>query len=297
MPCFHPLEGWRGAPLAGQPTGIVFNRRASTGIKMRVPCGQCIGCRLERSRQWAVRAMHEAKMHDHSCFVTLTYDPENIPLGGTLDRKAFPSFVKRLRKKVADRNLKEGKAVDYLRYFHAGEYGKDTRRPHYHALIFGYDFPDKTKWSERSGNAVFRSVELEETWGLGFCEIGSLTFQSAQYVAKYIVDKKNGTWAEEYYQGREPEFATMSRRPGIGRTWYDKWKDDVYPSDQVVIDGRVSKPPAYYDRLLEAEDPQMFEAVRAARAEKRHREDETDDRLEVREVCTYARLNVRPKGG
>lgn len=234
-------------------------------------------------------------MHEHNSFVTLTYDELHIPERGTLDKKAFPGFIKRLRKKIADRSLREGKAVDYLRYFHAGEYGEKTRRPHYHALIFGYGFPDKSKSSERMGNAVYRSQELEDLWQKGNCEIGSVTFASAQYVAKYIVDKVSGNPANEYYDGREPEFATMSMRPGIGRSWYEKWKHDVYPSDQIVMQGKVSKPPAYYDKLLEAENPEMFAAVKAARAEKRQTENETDDRLLVREVCTHARLNL--KGG
>ncbi len=288
MPCFYPLKGWRGAPNGNGPAGIVFSRKESTGIYMQVPCGQCIGCRLERSRQWAIRCVHEAKMHDKNCFLTLTLDPEYIPLHGTLDKTHFPGFIKRLRKRLEP--LK-------IRYFHAGEYGRVTRRPHYHALIFGYDFPDKTKWSERNGNVVFRSNELEEVWGLGFCEIGSLTFESAQYVARYIVDKITGNVAEEYYDGREPEFATMSTRPGIGRMWFDKWWRDVYPSDQVVIRGKVMKPPAYYDRILEAERPDMFEAVKTARTKKRHKEDETEERLAVIETCTKARLTLRGERG
>jgi len=293
MPCFSPLKGWRGAPTAHGPAGIVFKRSESTGIPMQVPCGGCLGCRLERSRQWAVRCVHEAKMHENNSFVTLTYDPENIPLHGSLDRKAFPGFVKRLRKRIADRTEGAG-----LRYFHAGEYGTNTRRPHYHAIIFGYGFPDKSKWTERHGNVVYRSDELEEVWGLGMCEIGSVTFGSAQYVAKYIVDKVTGDAATTYYPaGISPEFATMSTKPGIGKPWYDKWKKDVYPSDQVVVDGKVSKPPRYYDKLLEAEDPAMYARVKAARSEKRHKEDETDERRTAIETCTYARLNLREERG
>ncbi len=288
MPCFYPLKGWRGAPNGNGPAGIVFNRKTSTGIYMQVPCGQCIGCRLERSRQWAIRCVHEAKMHDESCFVTLTYDPENIPVGGTLDKKAFPRFIKRLRRRIEPVKI---------RYFHAGEYGTVTRRPHYHALIFGWNFPDKTQWSQRDGNVVFRSQQLEDVWALGFCEIGSLTFESAQYVARYIVEKITGDVAEHYYEGREPEFATMSTVPGIGRTWFDKWWRDVYPSDQIVIRGKVSKPPVYYDRILEAQHPDMFQTVKAARTEKRRREDETEERLAVIEVCTKARLKLKGERG
>jgi len=280
--------GWRGAPRGAGPAGIVFKRSESTGIPMQVPCGGCLGCRLERSRQWAVRCVHEAKMHDENSFVTLTYDPENIPLHGTLDKKAFPGFIKRLRDRLADR----------VRYFHAGEYGTNTRRPHYHAIIFGYGFPDKTKWLERNGNQVFRSKELEDVWGQGMCEIGSVTFGSAQYVAKYIVDKVTGRTAADYYpDGVCSEFASMSTRPGIGKPWYDKWKKDVYPSDEIVIEGKVSKPPRYYDRLLEAEDPAMYKRVKAARTEKRRREDENDERREVIETCTYARLHLRGERG
>ena len=266
------------------PSGIVFDIRKSAGIPMQVPCGSCLGCRMERSRQWAIRCVHEAKMHDENSFVTLTYDPENIPPKGSLDKKAFPAFIKRLRKRIGDK----------VRYLHAGEYGTNTRRPHYHAIIFGYGFPDKSKWTERMGNSVFRSEELEDVWGQGMCEIGTVTYGSAMYVAKYIIQKNA---AEFYPSGIQPEFATMSNRPGIGKPWYDKWKGDVYPSDQIVIDGQVSKPPAYYDKLLDRDNPEMMQAIRTARAEKRHKEDETEERLRVRELCANARLNLRGERG
>lgn len=274
--------GFRATQVHGG--GITFNPRQSVGVAMQVPCGQCIGCRLERARQWAMRCVHESKMHDSSCMVTLTYDPENIPVGGTLDKKEFPGFMKKLRKELHPQKI---------RYFHAGEYGEKNRRPHYHALIFGYAFPDRTPWGSKDGNAIFRSRQLEKIWDLGFCTICELNFKTAAYVARYVVDKVTGSRGDEYYQGRVPEFATMSLRPGIGRTWYDKWKKDVYPSDMVVMNGLVMKPPAYYDGILEVEDPLMFAAVKAARTEKRHREDETDERREVIETCTYARLNLR----
>jgi len=294
MPCFSPLKGWRGAPTAAGPAGIVFSRKESTGMHMQVPCGGCLGCRLERSREWGVRCVHEAKMHEKNCFITLTYDEEHLPPNGGLDRRGFPGFIRSLRQKLQRECVKASSACKKIRYFHAGEYGTLTRRPHYHALIFGYDFPDKVKTVERKGNVVFSSEELEDVWAKGMCEIGTLTLGSAQYVAKYILAKNSGPMVEGE---AVREFATMSSRPGIGKTWYDKWKDDVYPSDQIVIEGKVSKPPAYYDLLLERENPKMFAAVKAARTEKRRKEDETEERLMDIEVCTRARINLKAERG
>src|SRR4051794_29862641 len=100
MPCFRPLKGYR-ARVTNPDTGkrsIVFNaRKGFNDLPVDLPCGQCIGCRLERSRQWAIRCSHEAKLHEENCFITLTYAPEHLPPGGTLVVKDFQDFMKRLR--------------------------------------------------------------------------------------------------------------------------------------------------------------------------------------------------------
>ncbi len=286
MPCFRPLRGFRS------PSGaFVFARIKSIGLAMTVPCGRCVGCKLERSRQWAVRCMHEASLHADTSFITLTYDDEHVPRFGSLLMDDWQKFFKRLRKRC-------GK----VRFFGCGEYGEQFGRPHYHACLFGLDFSDKFEWTVRGGHSVFRSPLLESVWTYGQSEIGSLTFESAAYVARYCVKKITGKMAEAHYQcvdpetgelsSRLPEFATMSRRPGIGAGWFDLYSDDVYPSDEVIINGVASKPPRFYDKLLEVSSPEVASAVQKERKLDRRLEDETPDRLRVREVCAEASLNL-----
>lgn len=290
MPCYKPIHGFRGS------TGeLTFSRVKGTGLPMTVPCGRCIGCRLERSRQWAVRMMHEAQMHDDNCFVTLTYSDEHLPDSGSLDRRAFPLFMKRLRKQYGR-----------VRYFHCGEYGEQSLRPHYHACLFGLDFPDKEYWSVRGENRVWRSPSLERLWPFGNSEIGSLTFDSAAYVARYVTKKVTGDAAKDHYErvnpltgeiiSVEPEYATMSRRPGIGAAWLERFGADVYPSDEVVVNGHSCKPPRFYDERYRQQDPEGFEVLKHSRRLARSREDESPERLAAREVCAEARMSLSPRG-
>ena len=290
MACYHPIKGWRRKDDAGigwRP-GEVYHDQPMT-----VPCGQCIGCRLEHSRQWAVRMMHEAQMHESNLFVTLTYDDEHLPEWGSLRKKDFQGFINKLRK------ARKGTRV---RYFHCGEYGDETNRPHYHAALFGVDFPDMQLYVHRGEHRVYHSAELGELWGKGLTEIGSLTFESAAYIARYVTKKVNGKRADSHYTRVDPatgelrrieqEYATMSRRPGIGKDWYDRYKADVYPADEVVQRGKAMRPPRYYDKQLEQSDPHLYETMRKVRRTNRDKSNQTEDRLRVREVCTLARASL-----
>lgn len=256
MPCYSPLR----ACLVEGPQGrrLEFGSKAS-GKALSLPCGRCIGCRLERSRQWAVRIMHEAKMHEVSCFLTLTYDPEHLPKDGSLSVDECQRFLKRLRARIAPTRV---------RFFLCGEYGEVCElcgegrkvclcprpvfglgRPHYHAILFGYDFPDRVLVPGARKHPIFSSSLLSETWGNGFASIGSVSFDSAAYVANYATKKVTGEKAQDHYRGRRPEFLLMSRRPGIGRTFVERYVSDVYPSDTVVVKGVVSRPPRYYQKV------------------------------------------------
>jgi len=286
MPCYFPLEGFR------KPEGgISFSRHKSTGLEMRLPCGRCIGCRLERSRQWALRCMHESSMHQDSCFVTLTYRDEHLPANGSLSLRDVTLWLKRLRKSGG------------FRYFYCGEYGERKLRPHYHALLFGRDFPDRVQGPpSKSGAPQWLSAQLDASWRLGDCYLGAVTFESAAYVARYVTKKVSGSRAAEHYQRVDtqtgelvqvvPEFANMSRRPGIGRGWIERYESEVFPSDEVIARGRPSKPPRYYDAYLDGSRPDVAEAVREGRRERRNRANETPRRLQVRAVCAEARLNL-----
>lgn len=301
MACFHPIECWQ---IPGQAK-LSFNPAdRAIGRPLNVPCGKCIGCRLERSRQWAVRCMHEASMHRDNCFITLTYAPEHLPDNGTLVLKDFQDFMKRLR-------FKFGPGI---RFFHCGEYGGQTGRPHYHAVLFGFDFPDKKLHTIRNGYPVWTSEILSKVWGFGLCEIGTVTFESAAYVARYIVDKLSigentpHDIAQRYYdkyvnpltgQLRKEEYVTMSRRPGIGSLWYDKYASDVYPHDRVIIDGKRLRPPRYYDERLRVDDGWTYDEVKFKRFSDMMKlgiDDNTEDRLKVKERCQELSLKklIRP---
>lgn len=260
MPCYAPLR----AVLVSTPEGrrISFSRFAY-GKGLSLPCGRCIGCRLERARQWAVRIMHESKMHISNSFVTLTYDQEHIPSGGSLSVEDCQLFLKRLRARIAPVRI---------RFFLAGEYGERLLRPHYHAVIFGFDFPDKILLKSRCEFLEWTSPLLSECWGKGLIHIGSLTFDSACYVANYATKKITGAPAKAHYQGRKPEFTLMSRggrkAGGIGRSWIEQFHGDVYPSDQVIVRGIEARPPRYYDNFLESRNLSMFEGLKLKREAK-----------------------------
>lgn len=297
MPCYHPLVGYRSRELsANGKRKIVFNiKYAIDDGEVTVSCGQCLGCRLERSRQWAVRCMHEAQMHEDNTFITLTYNEDNLPYPPSLNVKHYQDFMKRFRKKYSDHTI---------RFYHCGEYGEENQRPHYHAIIFGFDFPDKEFFKKSfSGDNYYTSDSLNKLWGKGFCIIGDVTFESAAYVARYIMKKVNGEKAEEHYKcvdpesgelfDIKPEYTTMSRRPGIGKSWYDKYKSDVYPSDFVVVRGKKMRPPRYYDDLLMNEQGEEHDFIKYQRELKAntHLAEQTPERLAVKEAVKKAQVS------
>lgn len=285
--CFRPISAWQ------KDGGPVVFREVAGARSLTLPCGQCVGCRVQRARSWALRVQHEAQLHDASCFVTLTYAPEKLPPYGSLRYRDFQLFMKRLRRRL-------DKPV---RFFVCGEYGENLSRPHYHACLFGVDFPDKRPLSLLGKSSGFRSALLETLWGLGHCHVGHLNAQSAGYAARYVLKKVTGDLAKTHYSVVDgdgvvhplvPEFARMSLRPGVGGEWFARFRSDVFPGDCVVSNGARFGVPKYYDRLLERVDPAMREAV----AEERElrgvalRSDGSPARLAVREEVERARLKT-----
>lgn len=289
MPCFYPLQAWR----LGNGE-IVFVERGDVLQSLLLPCGRCVGCRLERSRQWAVRIMHEASGSEDNSFVTLTYDDAHAPVHGSLNYGDFQRFMKRLRR-----------AVGPVRFFMCGEYGADRGRPHFHAGLFGVSFRnDRYRWRKgQGGYPIYRSPLLELLWPFGSSEIGELCRESAAYMARYTFKKVTGDLADRHYERidndtgevvhRHPEFARMSLRPGIGANWFAKFNSDVYPHDRVVCKGVEGKPPRYYDTLLKRLAPDVLESVQQARIldAVQFAPDCTVERLAVRELVTQARVS------
>lgn len=289
MACYNPLKGWRDKSGA-----IVFSERVGCAEEIIVPCYTCIGCRIARSRQWALRIVHESKLHDCNSFVTLTYSPEHLPENGTLRYDDVQRFHKRLRK-----------AAGPFRFFVVGEYGENLSRPHYHACYFGYFPKDARRLQSLSPECqAYSSESLSKTWGLGHVHIGTLTYQSAAYCSGYIFKKQYGSNAKKAYElvdsdgvilRREPEFARMSLRPGIGGDWYRRYSEDFHGPDIAVHDGKQFAVPKYYDRLLERSDPKRYEQLKEDRAYKmlRHADENTWWRLQDKAEVALAGLLQR----
>ncbi len=236
-------------------------------------------------------------MHEDNCFITLTYNEENLPEDGSLVKEHFQKFMKKLRKKNKHK----------IRYYQCGEYGENLQRPHYHACLFGHDFADKEFFQHKNGNDLHTSAELDNTWAKGFATIGNMTFETAAYTARYIMKKITGDDAHAHYEtfntqtGEitqiQSEYTTMSRRPGLGLTWYKKYKDDLFPEDECVIEGRIMKPPRYYAKLYEKEEPENYEKIKENRRKhfNKHKQDTTWQRLQDREKVKNAQLKQLPR--
>lgn len=299
MACFSPLTAYRSRDVnASGKRSMVFNvaYAIDKDVSYSLPCGQCIGCRLKYSAQWAARCHHESLMHSDNCFLTLTFNDEHLPKDGSVSVRDCQLFLKRLRKFVFPQKL---------RYAYCGEYGELFLRPHYHFLIFGFDFKDKYLWSQKNGSSLFRSPQLEKLWPFGNSLIGSVSFESSAYVARYMIKKQKGkdSWLKymeidpstgEILRERSKEFFHTSRRPGIGRPWLDKFSSDVYPKDYFNIDGREISPPRFYDNFFEKIDPLRMDDIRAERelSASRWKFDSTPERLTVREKVKLAEIRT-----
>lgn len=295
MPCFSPLNAWRTAK--GE---IVFWRRQDAEQELKLPCGKCEGCLLERSRQWAVRCMHEAQQWDKNCFITLTY--ETTPDWNSLKHSDFQKFMKRLRQWRKREDVRTGQNSGPIRFYMAGEYGTYGGRPHYHACLFNHAFEDlRFLRSTDSGSNLYRSTQLESLWPHGFSSVGDVTFESAAYVARYVMKKMkkeevtNGQvvdWETGEVMPRLPEYNRMSLKPGIGANFIDKYQSDVFPNDYVVVNGHKAKPPRYYFKRLEQTAPDLYEYVKGSREMRglEECEDSTAERLAARRACMQAKL-------
>nr|QJB20306.1 MAG: replication initiator protein [Microvirus sp.] len=196
------------------------------GLPIKVPCGQCIACRIHKTNMWTYRIMHETSCHDDNIFLTLTYSDENLPDNASLSKRDVQLFHKRLRKK------------DYkYRYYCVGEYGELTFRPHYHLIIFGL------------GDSPTIYNDIEKSWSKGGIYIGNVTLQSARYCAKYTTKYMSGDYSKIYENKTHP-FATMSNRPAIGKNYALKHKKSLLNNDFIITGGKKHGIPRYYSQLI-----------------------------------------------
>lgn len=300
MSCTSPLKG------------VILGRDVVTGKKIvkvlsrhdesyqgyetfPVPCGNCMACRLEYSRQWANRCMMEAMYHDSCCFITLTYDDLHIPrrryrvsgsqrfsVAYSLSQADLQKFFKRLRKRFP---------AACIRYFGCGEYGPTTLRPHYHVILFGIDFPDRVEVRKsKSGQKMYTSEILTRLWSapprlleeydspdkifhestpIGMATVQDCTWETCAYTARYVTKKLKGPYADFYKERNiDPPFTCMSRRPGIGRQYYED-HPDLWDHDYIHVPtsdgGKQFRPPKYFMKLYEQDSPYLAEAMKEVR--------------------------------
>jgi hypothetical protein len=318
MPCYSPLKGYKNVETGG----FQFKRTGKAIEKMEVSCGGCIGCRLDRSRMWAMRCVHEASLHEFdqgNSFITLTYDDDHIPSDWSLNHDHWKLFMKRLRKHFPQK----------IKFYMCGEYGNKCQhipsysqltvkhcdqcnvgRPHYHAILFNCSFDDLLATGQDKGVTYYTSPLLEKLWSLGFVQVGEVNFQSCAYVARYVTKKVTGnlaadwyTWIDDYGELHriKPEYNSMSRgcrkgETGIAGEWYEKYKTDLWPRDEVPVPGSgvFKKVPRYYESLLEAEDPETHEYVKKERLKyrKMNGHEYTPERLMAKYKVKKAQVNM-----
>lgn len=287
MACYHPLKA---IVVPNQMT--VNGKKVYHFIKpleehkypadqiVQLPCGQCVGCRIQYSREWANRCMMELQYHESSYFVTLTYDDAHVPRSYypdpntgeaftslTLSKRDFQLFMKRLRKKFCNQKI---------RFFMAGEYGSNTFRPHYHAIIFGLHLDDLQLYSKSpQGFCYYNSPSLQACWSdndgnpIGYAVVAEVTWETCAYTARYVMKKLNGKEANFYSDFNiQPEFTLMSRKPGIARQYYDD-HPDIYKKEYINVStekgGLKFKPPRYFDKLYDLENPEEMQAIKDIR--------------------------------
>lgn len=280
---------------------VTYGPDAAGGQPVRLPCGRCPGCLMERSQHWAMRCRHEASCWTHNVFLTLTYDNEHLPWHGSLDKSHLQKFLKRFRKAFSGVEAAPGSDHCPIRFFGCGEYGERSKRAHYHVLLFNVRIDDARVYGEKT----FTSERVSALWPFGSHLIGSVTPASAAYVAGYATKKVVGrVERERAYEvvdprtgecvQRVPEFSLMSRRPGIGQYWYDKFKTDLRRGS-IVVDGAEVPVPRFYEDKYRADFPEQDDEREYARYVARVSKDPdelSEERLQVKELVALARRRL-----
>lgn len=214
----------------------------------QLPCGQCLNCRLEYARTWAIRCVHEAKMWPNNSFITLTYDDKHLG-ENKLDYRDFQLFMKKLRRRLPGQQIG---------YFVTGEYGEKSKRKHWHAIIFNYRPADcEYQFSNERGDKIFTSKSLAELWEFGSSNLGDVTFESAGYCARYAAKKLVHGHDQSH---RWNPISKKSSKHAIGKKWLEKFHDDIFNYGSLVVDGKpVGEIPRYYIKWLQKHQPKKWE--------------------------------------
>lgn len=211
----------------------------------QLPCGKCISCKLNYAREWAIRAIHEAQMHEKNSFITLTYADEHLT-SPKLQYEDFQKFMRRLRKTQNDP----------IGLFVTGEYGSETLRPHWHAIVFNWRPNDlKEHYKNGRGDQVYTSESLTKLWGKGHAELGSVTIDSAGYVARYAA--KAWDQSNELYREYKP-ISKKSQKYAIGKKWLEKFWEDIFNYGELRVDGKRVPIPRYYVKWLQKNQPERW---------------------------------------
>lgn len=254
----------------------------------QIPCGHCMSCRLKYSKMWATRCVLESLCWPENWFLTLTYDEEHHKIAdefidkegrswindgswnGCLEPKDLQLFNKSLREYWRDNYNHIG-----IRFYGCGEYGSQSGRDHFHELLFNCPIkPSDLKYykTTEDGNVLYTSSTIEKLWGKGFVTIGHMNWSTAAYVARYVTKKWTGVDSTIHYAilGQIPEFCRMSNRPGIGRYYYDAHKEEIYKTDELIMQKYdmktiTLKPPKYYDNLYDIDYPEDMERIKLRR--------------------------------
>lgn len=256
---------------------------------LEVPCGKCPSCRSNWCRDWSIRAYHESLLYSSNVFLTLTYEEKNLPNiyiddGDRSPKDDYVKFMKRFRMNL----LRElGQKV---RFFHVFEYGSSFKRPHHHAIIFNTSLPDKTLWKVKGGFPIYRSPILEKSWTYGFSTVQNVTYEVCAYVARYCMKKVDVD--SDFYDGRVSEFNLKSRMPGLGNGWFQKFKDDVYNNDELVIKNYVTRPPRYYDNLYDNINSPRMEVIKNARKEYAVKNSSLDTPERLVQIEAYQKVKI-----
>lgn len=290
MACYHPLIAQRRKHEKGVPHIIAKNndysdateyfhlQKSSVFDTWQIPCGKCIGCRLDYAKEWANRCYLESTMKSPNWFVTLTYDDAHLPMNylftdeeclsvNSLKKDDLSGFIKRLRRHYDYHNIPND-----LSFYACGEYGSNFFRPHYHILLFGIPINDLVYHSTKNGFITYNSPTFDSLWKRGFVTINEFSYETASYVARYMLKKQKGDASIQYSNlDIVPEFSQMSRNPGIAQSYYSTHKDEIFNNGYISVKTAKGvfheKVPKYFMRLLEKDDPKEFFKIKKARQE------------------------------